>query len=101
MEEKEDSKGIVDKVVNDLSKSSITKQMLVGATAGWFTGFITVRVGKAAAFAVGGSVLLLQVAHHQGYIKVNWDKVYKHVDKVADKVEKEATGQSPKWMEKV
>nr|CAD7447072.1 unnamed protein product [Timema bartmani] len=66
-----------------------------------FTGFITVRVGKAAAFAVGGSVLLLQVAHHQGYIKVNWDKVYKHVDKVADKVEKEATGQSPKWMEKV
>nr|CAD7412441.1 unnamed protein product [Timema poppensis] len=65
-----------------------------------FTGFVTVRVGKAAAFAVGGSVLLLQVAHHQGYIKVNWDKVYKHVDKVADKVEKEATGQSPKWMEK-
>nr|CAD7431644.1 unnamed protein product [Timema monikensis] len=63
--------------------------------------FITVRVGKAAAFAVGGSVLLLQVAHHQGYIKVNWDKVYKHVDKVADKVEKEATGQSPKWMEKI
>jgi hypothetical protein len=32
---------------------------------------------------------------------VNWDKVYKQVDKVADRVEEKATGQGPKWMEKV
>lgn len=59
------------------------------------------KVGKVAATAVGGGIILLQVANHQGYIKVNWDKVYKQVDKVADRVEEKATGQGPKWMEKV
>jgi len=59
------------------------------------------KVGKVAAIAVGGGIILLQVANHQGYIKVNWDKVYKQVDKVADRVEEKATGQGPKWMEKV
>ena len=28
-----------------------------------------------AATAVGGSLLLLQIAHHKGYIKVDWNKV--------------------------
>jgi hypothetical protein len=32
---------------------------------------------------------------------VNLDKVYKQVDKVADRVEEKATGQGPKWMDKV
>jgi FUN14 domain-containing protein 1 len=59
------------------------------------------RVGKVTAMAVGGGIILLQIANHQGYIKVNWDKVYKQVDKVADRVEEKATGQGPKWMEKV
>jgi FUN14 domain-containing protein 1 len=59
------------------------------------------KVGKVAAIAVGGGIILLQVANLQGYIKVNWDRVYKQVDKVADKVEEKATGRGPKWMEKV
>lgn len=59
------------------------------------------KVGKVTAMAVGGGIILLQVANHQGYINVNWDKVYKQVDKVADRVEEKATGQGPKWMEKV
>jgi Uncharacterized conserved protein len=59
------------------------------------------KVGKVAAVAVGGGIILLQVANHKGYIKVNWDRVYKQVDKVADRVEEKATGQGPKLMEKV
>jgi len=59
------------------------------------------KVGKVAAIAVGGGIIILQVANHQGYIKVNWDKVYRQVDKVAERVEEKATGQGPKWMEKV
>jgi FUN14 domain-containing protein 1 len=55
------------------------------------------KVGKSVAFAVGGGIILLQIANHEGYIKVNWDKIHKQVDKVEEK----ATGQSPKWMEKV
>ena len=34
-----------------------------------------------AATAVGGSLLLLQIAHHKGYIKVDWNKVSKHTNK--------------------
>jgi FUN14 domain-containing protein 1 len=59
------------------------------------------KVGKAAAFAFGGGIILLQIANHQGYIKVNWDKVCKQADKATDKLGEKATGQGPKWMEKV
>jgi FUN14 domain-containing protein 1 len=60
-----------------------------------------VKIGKVAALTFGGGIILLQIANHQGYIRVNWDKVYKQVDKVADIVEEKATGHNPKWMEKV
>ena len=33
------------------------------------------QVGKMAAATVGGSLILLQIAHHKGYIKVDWNKV--------------------------
>ena len=33
-----------------------------------------------AATAVGGSLLLLQIAHHKGYIKVDWNKVSKQTN---------------------
>jgi FUN14 domain-containing protein 1 len=59
------------------------------------------KVGKTAAFAFGGGIILLQIANHKGYIKVNWDKVYKQTDKVTDKLEEKTTGQGPKLMEKV
>lgn len=59
------------------------------------------KIGKTAGLTFGGGVILLQIANHRGYIKVNWDKVYKQVDKLADTVEEKATGQSPQWMEKV
>lgn len=59
------------------------------------------RVGKTAALALGGGILLLQIANEKGYIKVNWDKVSRNMDKVSDKVEETITGQGPSWMDKV
>lgn len=59
------------------------------------------RVGKTAALAVGGGIILLQVAHQKGYIKINWDKVNRSLDKVADKVEERLTDQQPTWVDKV
>lgn len=59
------------------------------------------RVGKAAAFAVGGGIIILQVAVHNGYIKINWDKIQKKTDKITDKVEQKVSGQGPKLMDKV
>jgi uncharacterized membrane protein (Fun14 family) len=59
------------------------------------------KVGKAAAFAFGGGIILLQIANKQGYVKVNWDKIYRQADKAADRLGGKATGQGPEWTEKV
>ena len=64
------------------------------------TGFVTMKVGKIAAFAVGGGIIMLQIAAHQGYIKVNWDKIQKKAEKISDKVEEKVTGEGPKFMDK-
>lgn len=64
-------------------------------------GFVTVKVGKAVAVAVGGSIILLQIANDQGYIKVNWDKLASKTDKLMDKVEERITGEGPTLLDKV
>lgn len=59
------------------------------------------KVGKVAALAVGGGIILIQVANQAGYIKINWKKINKNIDKISDKVEESVTGQPPNWMDKV
>ena len=56
-----DSENIVKKILKDISKAPAPKQLAIGAGAGWLVGYLTMKVGKAAATAVGGSLLLLQV----------------------------------------
>ena len=56
-----DSENAVKRILKDLSKAPAPKQLAVGAGAGWLVGYLTMKVGKAAATAVGGSLLLLQV----------------------------------------
>ena len=65
-----DTKNAVRKFVKDMSKAPAPKQLAVGATAGWLAGYITMKVGKAAATMVGGSLLVLQIAHHKGMFNV-------------------------------
>ncbi|KAK5639089.1 hypothetical protein RI129_011581 [Pyrocoelia pectoralis] len=98
---KKDAKSIIDKILGDVSKTSATKQIIMGASSGWVTGYLAMKVGRAAAFALGGGVILLELANEKGYIKINWDKINKQIDKVSDKVEEQITGQSASWMDKV
>ncbi|XP_014225453.1 FUN14 domain-containing protein 1 isoform X1 [Trichogramma pretiosum] len=96
-----DAKSFLDKILGDVSKTSASKQIAIGAASGWATGFLTMKVGKVAAFAVGGGIIMLQIAANQGYIKINWDKIQKKADKIADKVEERITGEGPKFMDKM
>ncbi|XP_076685734.1 FUN14 domain-containing protein 1 isoform X2 [Andrena cerasifolii] len=96
-----EAKSMIDKILGDVSKKSATKQIIIGTSSGWVTGFVTMKVGKIAAFAVGGGIIMLQIAAHQGYIKVNWDKIQKKAEKISDKVEEKVTGEGPKFMDKV
>ncbi|XP_043259125.1 uncharacterized protein LOC122401197 isoform X2 [Colletes gigas] len=96
-----EAKSIIDQILGNVSKKSATKQIIIGTTSGWVTGFVTMKVGKIAAFAVGGGIIMLQIAAHQGYIKINWDKIQKKAEKISDKVEEKVTGEGPKFMDKV
>lgn len=58
------------------------------------------KIGKFAAFAVGGSIILLEIAHQEGLIKINWSKLDKSVDRLADKVES-SLGREKNWKDKV
>lgn len=73
-------------LIRDLSKAPAPKQIFAGAACGWITGYMTMKIGKMAATAVGGSLLLLQIAHHKGYIKVDWNRMTNDSASVADRV---------------
>ncbi|XP_070172796.1 FUN14 domain-containing protein 2 isoform X1 [Polyergus mexicanus] len=96
-----EARSILEKIMGDVSKSSATKQILIGTTSGWVTGFVTMKVGKIAACAVGGGIIMLQIAAYQGYIKINWDKITRKAEKITDKMEEKITGEGPKFMDKV
>lgn len=64
------------------------------------TGFASAKVGRLAAFTIGGAIILLEVANEQGIIKIDWSRLYRKVDEAGDKVQ-ETLGQGPKWVDKV
>ncbi|KYQ54003.1 FUN14 domain-containing protein 2 [Trachymyrmex zeteki] len=96
----QEAKSFLEKIMGDVSKSSATKQIIIGTTSGWVTGFVTMKIGKVAACAVGGGIIMLQIAAHQGYIKINWDKIMSKAEKITDKVEEKITGEGPNFMDK-
>lgn len=100
-EAKKDVSSFSEKILGDISKTSATKQMILGVSSGWMTGFMAMRVGKPAALALGGGIILLQIVNEKGLIKINWDKVNRQIDNVADKVEEAVTGQQPTMLDKV
>lgn len=83
------AKDFISKFLGDVNKSDATKQILVGAGSGWFSGYLAMRVAKTTAFAVGGGIILLQIANETGFVKVNWKKLNRNLEKVADRVENE------------
>ena len=52
------------------------------------TGYVAMKIGKTVATAVGGSLILLQIAYHKGYISVDWSKVNKDLEGASKKLAK-------------
>lgn len=59
------------------------------------------KVGKFAAFFIGGGIILMEIAHQEGLVRINWSKITRKLDKVSDNVERAVTGQEKSWVEKV
>ena len=53
----------VKRVMKDLSKASPPKQLAIGAGTGWLVGYTTMKLGKAVATTIGGTILLLQARY--------------------------------------
>lgn len=120
-----EAKSFLERLLGDVSKKSATKQILIGAGTGWWvthrksfqghnmwliehytsdfraTGFLTMKVGKIVAISVGGSIILLQIAANEGYIQIDWNRLTKKANKLADKAEEAITGEGPSWADKV
>lgn len=94
-------KGYIEKAFGDCSKMAIAKQIIIGTTSGWVTGRVTAKVGTIAAFALGGGIVMLQIAVHKNYISINWDKLRRKAEKIADKIEEEITNEQPHLLDKV
>lgn len=65
------------------------------------TGYITLKVGKTAAFAVGGGIILLQIAQQKGYVTIDWKKIKEKAEISTEKVDTAYIKDSSKWIEKV
>lgn len=87
-------------ILGDISSKSAYTQIFIGAVSGWVTGYSTLKIGKLAAFAIGGTIIVVEIAHLEGYIQIDWSKMTKKLDKVSDKVESAVTGETPSWMDK-
>nr|XP_027223989.1 uncharacterized protein LOC113816152 [Penaeus vannamei] len=51
--------------------------------------YLSMKVGKVAATVVGGSMIIMQLAAHKGYIKVDWNRLNKDLEKNAKKLKRE------------
>ncbi|XP_031548752.1 FUN14 domain-containing protein 1-like [Actinia tenebrosa] len=73
----------------DLSNRTPLQQIGIGGVSGWCLGYLCKRVGKLTLSAIGGGLLIIQIANRTGYIKINWSKVERDVNEVSKGVEKE------------
>ncbi|KAB0392067.1 hypothetical protein E2I00_017200, partial [Balaenoptera physalus] len=76
-------------------KYNVATQLLIGGVTGWCTGFIFQKVGRLAATALGGGFFLLQLANHTGYIRVDWRRVEKDVQKAREQLRIRQSGRTP------
>lgn len=69
-----DRKSFVDITIDKITTKS-SKDLILGTFTGWIAGMCLVKVGKIAAFGLGGGIILLHFASEGGYISINWDRV--------------------------
>lgn len=82
-----EEKTFYDETVEKLSKYN-SKDLILGTFGGWFAGLGVARVGKVAAFGLGGSVILLHFATELGYINVNWERIREGLGRSQDIIDK-------------
>jgi len=78
-----------------VTAASVGRQVAIGSVSGWCSGYLVSKVGKAAALALGGSLIIVQVAHWQGLIQINWANIEKSVDATRRKLTNHVSNSAP------
>lgn len=68
---------------NAVCSSTPRKVIMMGSGlfGGWFIGAFIRRIGRTTAVAVGGGLVIIQVASHSGYIQINWQRIHRDTEK--------------------
>lgn len=85
----------------DVTKRSTAQQVVIGGVSGWVSGYLFIKVGKLAAITLGTSILILQIAQHQGYVKIDYSLLKKDVETAKKVIEKQAKDHYPGVLETV
>ena len=70
----------------DLSSNPKARDLVLGSLAGFCSGLMFCRVGKLMAVSFTGGIFLIRCMEQQGYLMINWDKVYEDFDKSKKKL---------------
>ncbi|KAK9890258.1 hypothetical protein WA026_010368 [Henosepilachna vigintioctopunctata] len=89
-----------DKVMAEIANATPARQMIFGISSGWVCGFFAMKVGRSSALALGGGIILLQIASDKGFININWDKVNRSIDNVSTTIEV-ASQKQASWISKL
>ncbi|KAK3096083.1 hypothetical protein FSP39_022912 [Pinctada imbricata] len=89
----------LNQILGDITRKSAAQQVAIGGVSGWVSGYLFIKVGKLAAFTMGTSILLLQIAQHQGYVRINWSRLERDVDRAKKTFEREARRRYPGVLE--
>jgi len=97
-----DAENFVSQIKKYISRGNNPQQLAMGGVSGWLTGYMAMKIGKTVATAVGGSLILLQIASYKGYININWSKVNKDIEGAQKKLLKHSSDPSvPQLLDKV
>ncbi|XP_044753212.1 FUN14 domain-containing protein 1-like [Coccinella septempunctata] len=68
--------GIFEKFFSKISGTTPSNQMIIGTCMGWISGFLALKVGRTTMMALGGALMLLQIADENELIKIDWKNVH-------------------------
>ncbi|KAL5004971.1 hypothetical protein ScPMuIL_018427 [Solemya velum] len=91
----------VQNMFGDISRQSMGKQLAIGGASGWCAGYIFVKVGKVAAATLGTTFLVLQVAQHKGYIRINWNRLNSETEQMRRRLEQTASREYPQLLSRI
>lgn len=74
-----EAKAALNKLGNNLKANTFPKQIGLGTSTGILVGFLSMKVGRLSALAVGGGIILYEIAHHNKIVTKDIETISKQI----------------------